>query len=68
MLDRGYTIAHVREMLSAWEQGKNLGDVLGLETAIVGTWTTEKPETMSLAEAQRLVGDPARSSAWWRFR
>ncbi|MGO9511633.1 MAG: MerR family transcriptional regulator, partial [Mycobacterium sp.] len=40
MLDRGYTIAHVREMLSAWEEGKNLGDVLGLETAIVGTWTT----------------------------
>jgi DNA-binding transcriptional MerR regulator len=58
MLDRGYTIAHVREMLSAWEQGKNLGDVLGLETAIVGTWTTEKPETVPLLDAQRLVGDP----------
>jgi DNA-binding transcriptional MerR regulator len=57
MLDRGYNIAHVREMLSAWEEGKDLGDVLGLETAIVGTWTTEKPETVSLAEAQRLVGD-----------
>ena len=57
MLDRGYTIAHVREMLSAWEEGKNLGDVLGLETAIVGTWTTEKPETMSLSEAQRLIDD-----------
>ncbi len=28
MLDRGYNIAHVREMLSAWEEGKNLGDVL----------------------------------------
>lgn len=58
MLDRGYNIAHVREMLSAWEQGKNLGDVLGLESAIVGTWTTEKPETMPLADAQRLVDDP----------
>ncbi|MCV7309785.1 MerR family transcriptional regulator [Mycobacterium paraffinicum] len=58
MLDRGYNIAHVREMLSAWEQGKNLGDVLGLETAIAGPWTTEKPETMPLAEAQRLVDDP----------
>lgn len=57
MLDRGYNIAHVREMLSAWEEGKNLGDVLGLETAIVGTWTTEKPETVSLADAQRLVDD-----------
>lgn len=58
MLDRGYNIAHVREMLSAWEEGKNLGDVLGLETAIVGTWTTEKPETMPLVDAQRLVDDP----------
>lgn len=58
MLDRGYNIAHVREMLSAWEEGKNLGDVLGLETAIVGTWTTEKPETMPLVDARRLVDDP----------
>lgn len=59
MLDRGYNIAHVREMLSAWEEGKNLGDVLGLETAIVGTWTTEKPETIPLSDAQRLIGDAA---------
>lgn len=58
MLDRGYNIAHVREMLSAWEEGKNLGDVLGLETAIVGTWTTEKPESMPLLDAQQLVDDP----------
>src|SRR5579875_2508980 len=58
MLDRGYTIAHVREMLGAWEEGKNLGDVLGLESAIVGTWTTEKPAAMPLADAQRLIDDP----------
>jgi DNA-binding transcriptional MerR regulator len=57
MLDRGYNIAHVREMLSAWEEGRNLGDVLGLETAIVGTWTTEKAQTMPLVEAKRLVND-----------
>lgn len=57
MLNRGYNIAHVREMLSAWEEGKNLGDVLGLESAIVGTWTTEKSQTMPLAEAQRVIND-----------
>src|SRR6201992_2356062 len=57
MLDRGYNIAHVREMLSAWEEGKDLGDVLGLETAIAGTWTSEKSQTMPLAEAQRLIND-----------
>src|SRR5919112_4583408 len=42
MLDRGYNISLVHEMLSAWEQGKNLGDVLGLENAIAGTWAAEK--------------------------
>jgi DNA-binding transcriptional MerR regulator len=59
MLDRGYNIAHVHEMLSAWEQGKNLGDVLGLETALAGSWATEKPETVPVAEARQLIGDPA---------
>jgi DNA-binding transcriptional MerR regulator len=58
MLDRGYTIANVHEMLSAWEQGKNLGDVLGLETALVGSWATEKPETMTTLDAEQLVADP----------
>jgi DNA-binding transcriptional MerR regulator len=57
MLDRGYNIAHVREMITAWEQGKDLGDVLGLETAIAGTWAAEKPQTMAIAEAKRLIDD-----------
>src|SRR6059058_16719 len=46
LLDRGYNISHVHEMLSAWEQGKDLGSVLGLESAIAGTWAAEKPNTM----------------------
>jgi DNA-binding transcriptional MerR regulator len=57
LLDRGYNISHVREMLSAWEQGKGVGDMLGLESAIAGSWATEKPERMSIAEARRLVDD-----------
>src|ERR1700729_233314 len=59
LLDRGYNIAHVREMLSAWEQGKGVGDMLGLESAIAGSWATEKPERMSVADAKRLVDDDA---------
>ncbi|MBB2993689.1 DNA-binding transcriptional MerR regulator [Mycolicibacterium iranicum] len=59
MLDRGYNIAHVNEMLSAWEQGKDLGDMLGLESAIAGSWATEKPQRMTLAQAHRLIDDPA---------
>jgi DNA-binding transcriptional MerR regulator len=59
LLDRGYNIAHVHEMLNAWEQGKNLGDMLGLESAIAGSWATEKPERMSRAAAKRLIDDDA---------
>jgi DNA-binding transcriptional MerR regulator len=59
LLDRGYNIAHVNEMLSAWEQGKDLGSVLGLESAIAGTWAAEKPQTMPVADARRLINDEA---------
>ncbi|HYO00889.1 MAG TPA: MerR family transcriptional regulator [Mycobacterium sp.] len=59
MLDRGYNIAHVHEMLSAWEQGKNLGDMLGLESAIAGSWASEKPDRMPVVDAKRLVDDDA---------
>lgn len=59
MLDRGYNIAQLHEMLNAWEQGKDLGDVLGLESAIVGTWASEKPETLAAADAHTLIGDDA---------
>jgi DNA-binding transcriptional MerR regulator len=59
LLDRGYNIAHVHEMLSAWEQGKDLGSVLGLESAIAGTWAAEKPQTMPITDARRLIDDDA---------
>lgn len=59
LLDRGYNIAHVHEMLSAWEQGKDIGDMLGLESAIAGSWATERPERMSVDEAKRLIDDDA---------
>ncbi|HEY7052663.1 MAG TPA: MerR family transcriptional regulator [Mycobacterium sp.] len=57
MLDRGYTMAHVDEMLSAWEEGKDLGDVLGLETALVGTWSAQKPQTRPRTEVARMIND-----------
>lgn len=59
LLNRGYNIAHVKEMLSAWEQGKDLGDILGLESAIAGSWATEKPDRMPSTAARRLIDDPA---------
>jgi DNA-binding transcriptional MerR regulator len=39
LLDRGYTLNNIRDLLSAWEQGRELNDILGLEVAVT-TWQT----------------------------
>jgi DNA-binding transcriptional MerR regulator len=31
LLERGYTFAHIGEFLEAWQRGRNLTDLLGLE-------------------------------------
>ena len=57
MLERGYTISHVREMLTAWEEGKELADVIGVEKALIGTWSDDRRETVALEEVLQAVGD-----------
>ena len=57
MLDRGYSISHVREMLTAWEEGKELGDVLGIDNSLVARWTEDRPATMTVDEVLGLAGD-----------
>ncbi|MBO0851118.1 MAG: MerR family transcriptional regulator [Pseudonocardia sp.] len=41
--DRGYTSTQITELISSWEQGRNLADVLGLEEALNSPWTDEIP-------------------------
>ncbi|MDL4820509.1 MerR family transcriptional regulator [Actinomadura opuntiae] len=51
--DRGYTLASIGEMLSAWERGHNLADLLGLERVIHDPWSDEEPVRMTLAQVVR---------------
>ncbi|MCP2337566.1 MerR family transcriptional regulator [Actinomadura rupiterrae] len=48
--ERGHTIATIAELLTAWEKGHDLADVLGVEKALTDPWTTEPPERISAAE------------------
>lgn len=59
MLERGYTTAHILEMLSAWERGKDLSDVLGLEQALVPSQTPDLPAVVTRTEAERACGGAA---------
>ncbi len=60
LLDRGYNLAHIAELISAWEQGRDLSHVLGLEAAITGPWSDEIPGYVTREElALALGGDPS---------
>jgi len=58
MLDRGYTASNILEMLTAWEHGRDLGQVLGLEEALVPP-AADEPMTVTITDAQRLAGGTA---------
>ncbi|MGW7195231.1 MerR family transcriptional regulator [Streptomyces chryseus] len=59
LLDRGYTLASIKELLEAWDAGKGLGGVLGLVTEVSGPWTDEEADRISRAELdERFGGKP----------
>lgn len=59
MLQRGYTTAHISEMLTAWEHGKDLADVLGVEEVLISPWGDDLPKAMPLKDVRALAGDKA---------
>ena len=63
LLDRGYTFAQIKELQGAWEDGRDIGDVLGLEDAITRPWSDEEPQRISLAELRRLFGRQTTTAA-----
>ncbi|MGW7380257.1 MerR family transcriptional regulator [Streptomyces sp. NPDC054794] len=59
LLDRGYTLASIKELLEAWDTGRGLAGVLGLVTEVEGPWTDEEPSRVSRAElGARFGGTP----------
>jgi DNA-binding transcriptional MerR regulator len=50
LLDRGHTLGGIGELLSAWEQGYDLADLLGLERALTAPWSDEMPVAVTVAD------------------
>ena len=55
LLDRGYTLANIAELLDAWERGRDLPTVLGLENVVSSPWSDEVPAYISFAELEELL-------------
>ncbi|MEU6016194.1 MerR family transcriptional regulator [Streptomyces sp. NPDC047515] len=59
LLDRGYTLASIKELLDAWDAGRGLGGVLGLVAEVHGPWTDEQADRITRAELNaRFGGSP----------
>ena len=59
LLERGYTLANIDELVSAWERGQDVGQLLGLEAALVGPWSDEVATSITLNELNELFGEDA---------
>ncbi|CAN0625036.1 Transcriptional regulator, MerR family [Burkholderia multivorans] len=56
LLARGYTLANIQDLIMAIDEGHDLRSILGLETAIGGRWSHERPKTYSLAALAQMFG------------
>ncbi|HDR9177349.1 TPA: MerR family transcriptional regulator [Burkholderia vietnamiensis] len=56
LLARGYTLSNIQDLIMAIDEGHDLRSILGLETAIGGRWSHERPKTYSLAALAQMFG------------
>ena len=56
LLDRGFTLASIKELLEAWDSGRGLGGVLGLVAEVDGPWSDEEAVRISRAELEERFG------------
>ena len=56
LVDRGHALDGIGELLSAWEQGYDLADLLGFERAMTAPWSDEVPVPVTVADLSALLG------------
>ncbi|MYW14277.1 MerR family transcriptional regulator [Streptomyces sp. SID2955] len=56
LLDRGHTLASIKEVLDAWDTGRGLAGILGLVAEVEGPWTDERPDRVTRAELDARFG------------
>jgi len=57
LLERGYSLAAIGDLLQVWHRGGDVGKVLGLEQALVRPFTDERPTYIGLEQLVALFGD-----------
>lgn len=56
LLGRGYNLAVIADLLSAWEGGRDVAEVLGLEQVLTDPWSDEIPGHVTGQELEAMFG------------
>lgn len=56
LLERGYTLANIGELIQTWEEGNDFRHLLGLETAVATPWSDELPDYLTLPQLIKRFG------------
>jgi DNA-binding transcriptional MerR regulator len=57
LLERGYSLANVAELIGAWEGGHDISKLLGLEAAITSPWSNEPEAVIPKEKYLEMFGD-----------
>src|ERR1700753_1218539 len=57
LLKRGYTFATISELLSVWERGGDIAEILDLESAVGLPWADEVPAYVTVTRLREWCGD-----------
>ncbi|MDI5972790.1 MerR family transcriptional regulator [Streptomyces sp. SL13] len=50
LLERGHTLGGIADLIAAWENGRDVGELLGLESALATPWSEETPVRLTPPE------------------
>jgi DNA-binding transcriptional MerR regulator len=57
--EQGFSLASIKQLTDAWESGRGLDDILGLETQVAAVWAPEPPARLKLSEFKALFSGQA---------
>jgi DNA-binding transcriptional MerR regulator len=57
LLSRGYTLANIAELIAGWEAGRELSELLGFESALIGRWPDESRPSVGGADLAAYLGE-----------
>lgn len=57
--EQGFSLASIKQLTDAWESGRGLDDILGLESQVAAVWAPEPPARLKLGEFKELFAGQA---------